>query len=344
MPCAVIILNWNGAELLKRYLPHLIAHSPTSLARLIVADNGSEDNSLEVLHRDFPQIEVLELHHNYGFAEGYNRAIEAIEEPLICLLNSDVRVAPHWLETPLKVLEKAPSVAALQPKIRAERQPEQFEYAGAAGGYIDRLGYPFCRGRIFDTVEEDHGQYDNPIQPVLWASGACLFVRRSVYLEVGGLDHRFFAHQEEIDLCWRMAARGHRIVAVSGSEVYHYGGASLNMGHPKKTYLNFRNNMLMLYKNMPDKQYRSVVFLRRLLDLLSAIQQLFSGRWQHTRAILRAMRDFARMREEFSIDRKINLEKTVRENPEGIRPYAIVWQYFVKRRHTYDAIENQRRS
>ncbi|MDY6121523.1 MAG: glycosyltransferase family 2 protein [Porphyromonas sp.] len=343
MRCAVIILNWNGAELLRRYLPVVLKHSPKELARIVVADNGSEDESVALLREQFPSVEVLEFDRNYGFAEGYNRAIAAVDESIVCLLNSDVRVSARWLESPLQTFECSPKVAALQPKIRAERNPGAFEYAGAAGGFIDRLGYPFCRGRIFDTVEDDQGQYD-AAQSVFWASGACLFIRRELYLEMGGLDGRFFAHQEEIDLCWRIVARGHCIVALGDSVVYHYGGASLDVAHPRKTYLNFRNNLLMLYKNMPEQQYRRVLPLRRILDFISIVQQILSGRFSHALSILRAVRDSKRMCKDFANDRQTNLAKTVVELPDGMRPYSIVWQYFVRRKRFYSSLENQHKS
>ena len=243
---AVVILNWNGAALLQRFLPSVCAHTPAHLADIVVADNGSTDNSVELLAREFPQVLLLPFPRNYGFAEGYNRALDELDYEYTVLLNSDVEVTAHWLEPLLEFVESHPDVAACQPKIRSLREPEKFEYAGAAGGFIDRYGYPFCRGRLFGTLETDCGQYDDPLD-IFWASGAALFVRTAVYREVGGLDPGFFAHMEEIDLCWRIHLAGYRIAVVPQSRVHHQGGASLDAANPQKTYLNFRNNLLMLH-------------------------------------------------------------------------------------------------
>ncbi|MFC4666542.1 glycosyltransferase family 2 protein [Falsiporphyromonas endometrii] len=340
MHCAVIILNWNGAELLRKYLPHLICHTSYPHVRLIVADNGSTDDSLDVLEREFPQIEVIPFEKNYGFAEGYNRAISMVDEPIICLLNSDVRVAPKWIEHPLEAMSEDRNIAALQPKIRWDRDPKMFEYAGGAGGMLDRYGYPFCRGRVFDTLEEDRGQYDaSQILPVLWASGAALFVRREIYLALGGLDKRFFAHQEEIDLCWRMNAGGYFVGVDTESVVYHYGGASLDMAHPKKTYLNFRNNLLLLYKNLVSDRYSSVMRMRFVLDMISMVQFALTGKVAHAKAVYKARKDFKRMKSDFAVDREENLRRTVNTSPQGIRTYSIVWRYFVGRKKTFSELE-----
>lgn len=340
MTCAVIILNWNGQDLLRKYLPHLIQHSTRSDVRLIVADNGSTDDSLLVLKNEFPQIEVIAFEKNYGFAEGYNRALSMVEEPIVCLLNSDVRVTAGWLDSPLKSMTEDLEIAALQPKIRWDREPGKFEYAGGAGGFLDCFGYPFCRGRVFDSLETDEGQYDSPVPaPILWASGASLFVRREVYLDCGGLDKDFFAHQEEIDLCWRMNSRGYKVVADSASVVYHYGGASLDMAHPKKTYLNFRNNLLLLYKNLSPERYNRVMLARYFLDYLSMIQFLVSGKFRHAKAVWRARRDFGKMKGKYAACRRDNLKKTKVSVPFGIRPYSIVWNYFVRRKKTFSDLE-----
>ena len=251
---AVVILNWNGAALLRRFLPSVCAHTNDRLADVVVVDNGSDDTSVEILNREFPQVRTLLFPRNYGFAEGYNRALDALDYEYAVLLNSDVEVTPQWIEPLLAFVEAHPDVAACQPKIRALREPEKFEYAGAAGGFIDRYGYPFCRGRLFGTLETDHGQYDDPLD-IFWASGAALFVRTAVYRAVGGLDPSFFAHMEEIDLCWRIHLAGHRIAVVPQSVVYHQGGASLDASNPRKTYLNFRNNLLMP-RSMPPIRER----------------------------------------------------------------------------------------
>ncbi len=233
----VIILNWNGLELLRRFLPSASRHTVCDTADLIVADNGSTDDSVAWIRKNHPEVKLIELPENYGFAEGYNRAIAAADYPFITLLNSDVEVTEGWWRPVLSFMESDPSVGAVQPKILSWRDKSSFEYAGAAGGYLDRLGYPFCRGRLFDSVEKDEGQYDGPPVDVAWASGACMTVRREAYVGLGGLDPKFFAHMEEIDLCCRMLNAGWRVCAVTDSKVYHVGGASLNQGNPRKTYL-----------------------------------------------------------------------------------------------------------
>ena len=244
-----VILNWNGSEMLRTFLPSVVEFSQQDEVEICVADNGSTDDSVEVVRREFPQVRLIELASNYGFADGYNRALQQVDAEYVVLLNSDVEVTPHWLVPLMKYMDHHPEVAACQPKIRSYRQRGMFEYAGAAGGYIDRYGYPFCRGRILDKVEKDGGQYDS-VESVFWATGAALFIRLKDYREAGGLDGRFFAHMEEIDLCWRLRARGRGIVCIPQSEVYHVGGATLAKENPRKTFLNFRNNLLMLYKNL----------------------------------------------------------------------------------------------
>lgn len=292
----VIILNWNGVELLKQFIPAASKYTVSEEADLIVADNGSEDDSVAWLKENHPEVKVIELGKNYGFAEGYNRAIAQTDYEFTVLLNSDVEVTEGWWQPLINLLEKDPKVAAVQPKIRSYKEKEKFEYAGAAGGYLDRLGYPYCRGRLFDSIETDRGQYDGDPVDVCWASGACLAVRTSVYTDLGGLDPKFFAHMEEIDLCCRMHAAGWRVCAVSDSHVFHVGGASLNQGNPQKTYLNFRNNLLLLHKNLPEKIGRRKIFLRRLADTLAWAMFLVKGDFPNARAILRAHRDFRRMR------------------------------------------------
>ena len=239
---AVVILNWNGEEMLRRFLPGVLAHTQ---AEIYVADNASTDKSLELLSVDFPAVKTILLERNYGFAEGYNRALAQIEAEYFVLLNSDVEVKDDWISPMLQYLDTHPEVAACQPKILSWHAPDKFEYAGAAGGYMDAWGYPYCRGRIMNTVETDEGQYDT-VAPVFWATGAALMVRSAVYHEVGGLDARFFAHMEEIDFCWRLRSRGYDIVCIPSAVVYHVGGGTLPKENPNKTYLNFRNNLLML--------------------------------------------------------------------------------------------------
>lgn len=297
---AVIILNWNGRKLLERFIPDAAANTIGEEADLFVADNGSTDDSLEWLRANHPGVKVIPFPENYGFAEGYNRALEATRYPYTVLLNSDVRVPAGWWQPLLHFMEENPDVAACQPKIRSERQPEMFEYAGAAGGYLDRFGYPYCRGRLFDRVERDEGQYDGPPADVAWASGAALMVRTQDYLDAGGLDADFFAHMEEIDLCCRLLARGRRVCALTDSAVYHVGGASLDQSSPQKTYLNFRNNLLLLHKNLPRRRGRALLLKRRLLDTLAFGMFLLKGNFSHALAVLKAHGDFRRMRRKYT--------------------------------------------
>lgn len=292
---AVIILNWNGADMMRRFLPEVVRSTPAEEADVIVADNGSTDNSLQVLAEEFPSVKVIVLDKNYGFAEGYNRALAAVEHEYAVLLNSDVATSDGWLDALKAEMRDNADVAACQPKILSAERRNMFEYAGACGGYLDRHGYPYCRGRIFGSVEEDRGQYDTPAD-VAWASGAALMVRRKEYLAAGGLDGAFFAHMEEIDLCWRLRLRGFRVRVVPASKVYHLGGGSLPAGNPRKTYLNFRNNLLMLYKNLPHKGRRKALIVRRLLDTIAWAKSVATLQWGDAGAILRAHRDYRRMK------------------------------------------------
>ncbi|MBQ6764588.1 MAG: glycosyltransferase family 2 protein [Paludibacteraceae bacterium] len=293
MKCSIIILNWNGAEMLRRYLPSVVEHTTLPDCEIVVADNGSTDNSLEVLRTAFPSVRTLVLDRNYGFAEGYNRALAGTESTYTVLLNSDVEVTEGWLEPLLAFMDTHPDVAAVQPKIRSWLHRDRFEHAGAAGGFINALGYPYCRGRVLWHVEQDKGQYDTPAE-VAWTSGACMCVRTAVYKDCGGLDAAFFAHMEEIDLCWRMRNKGWRLVCLPQSVVYHLGGGSLNYESPRKTYLNHRNNLLMIYKN---KQHPwGVLFIRFFLDYAAALFYLLQGRPQACKAVFTARRDYRRMR------------------------------------------------
>ena len=327
---AVVILNWNGAELLRRFLPSVCSHTNTEIADVIVVDNGSDDNSVQIIKQEFPQVRTLLFPKNYGFAEGYNRALDALDYEYAVLLNSDVETSPHWLEPLLDFVEKNPDVAACQPKIRSLREREKFEYAGAAGGFIDRYGYPFCRGRVFGTIEDDHGQYDDKPCDIFWASGAALFVRTEVYRKVGGLDPLFFAHMEEIDLCWRIHLAGYRVAVVPQSMIFHQGGASLDAANPRKTYLNFRNNLLMLYKNLPLKEGKSILFIRRLYDTLAFVRFVLLGQIAHAKAVLRAHNDFRKMRNKYTRFPETNLLGTF---PETRRNITI--DYFLKRKKLF---------
>lgn len=298
---AVIILNWNGEKLLREFLPSVVENTPSELARVVVADNGSTDGSVALLRSEFPSVELLEFPENYGFAEGYNRALEQVGAELSLLLNSDVKVTEGWLEPLLEFMAENGDVAACQPKIRAYRNPEKFEYAGACGGYLDRNGYPYCRGRIFSSLERDNGQYDVLRTDLFWATGAALLVRTELYNRAGGLDPLFFAHMEEIDLCWRLRLMGYRIGVVPESVVYHLGGGSLDSSNPKKTYLNFRNNLLMLHKNLPVKVRGRKLLKRRMLDTMAWGLYVAKGQWKNAGAVWRAHRDFAKMRKNYNL-------------------------------------------
>ena len=293
---AVIILNWNGRKLLEQFLPVASRYSITEDADLIVADNGSTDDSVEWVKTHHPEVKVLSFSENYGFAEGYNKAIKQTQYKYTILLNSDVEVTEDWTRPLLDFMRRNSDVGALQPKIRSWKERTKFEYAGAAGGYLDKLGYPYCRGRLFDSIEEDHGQYDGKVVDVCWASGAALMVRTDIYLKVGGLDARFFAHMEEIDLCCRIHGAGYRVVAVPDAMVFHVGGASLAQGNPKKTYLNFRNNLLLLHKNMPIKEGRKKLFIRRLYDTLAWGMFMLKFDFKNANAVLKAHNDFRKMK------------------------------------------------
>ncbi len=327
---AVIILNWNGSALLREFLPPLIANTDPRLGRVIVADNGSTDDSLEVLTCEFPKVEVLKFDKNHGFAEGYNKAIRhyADRYPYVVLFNSDATAFGEWLAPLYDFMVKHPDYAACQPKLKAYRQRDSFEYAGASGGFIDRNGYPYCRGRIFDTVEPDSGQYDG-ITDVFWATGACLMARSDIYLACGGLDSRFFAHMEEIDLCWRMQIAGYKIAAVPEAEVYHLGGGSLDAANPRKTYLNFRNNLLMLHKNLPDSSRKSTLLRRRLLDTIAWAKFVATLDFANARAIIKAHRDFARMRKDYTEHPDTDLLHTSPRRPN------ILIEYFMRGRKRY---------
>ncbi len=332
---AVVILNWNGKSLLKQFLPALLAHTPEDRAEIIIADNGSTDDSLPFLRETYPDIRCILLDRNYGFAEGYNRALDLLDNEYVVLLNSDVEVSPGWLTTATDYLDNHPDVVALQPKLLAQKDKTSFEYAGACGGYMDWLGYPFCRGRILSVVEKDRGQYDDPVE-VLWASGACMFIRLKEYKEAGGLDAYFFAHQEEIDLCWRLVSRGKKIVCLPSSVVYHVGGATLAMEHPRKTYLNFRNNLLMVYKNMPDNYYKRVMLVRFLLDYLAALQFLVKGYPANAHSVWKARRDFNVQKKEYRKIRRENQALASPGLPATMFCKSLVWNFYLRNKKTFN--------
>lgn len=297
---AVIILNWNGAELLREFLPSVIRNTNSDIGRVIVADNASTDASIEIMAHEFPKVEVLSFEQNYGFAGGYNRAISQVDAEIVVLLNSDVEVTEGWLEPLVQMLDDSSDVAAVQPKIKAYCNKNKFEYAGACGGYIDSLGFPFCRGRILDITEEDSGQYDDT-REVFWCGGAALCIRKKVYEQVGGLDESFFAHMEEIDLCWRVRNAGYSLKVNPESVVYHLGGGSLPMNHPKKLYLNYRNNLLMLYKNLSIGERRQVFCFRFFLDLSAAMLFLVKGEWANVKSVYAAYKAFYAMKKNYKV-------------------------------------------
>ncbi len=283
---AVVILNWNGKELLKRFLPGVIKHTPGEVD-IVVADNGSDDHSLEYLAKHFPLVRTIALEKNHGFAGGYNRALRQVDADYYVLLNSDMEVGEHWLEPCIELLENHPEVAACQPKIRSLEKREYFEHAGAAGGFVDHFGFPFCMGRIFSDIERDDGQYDDAGR-VFWATGAAMFIRAAAFNGAGGFDDRFFAHMEEIDLCWRLQNSGYHIMSCPRSVVYHLGGGSLPASSPRKTYLNFRNSLWMLAKNMPARHFYPRMALRFALDVIAALKFLMQGHIRDSLAVFRA--------------------------------------------------------
>ena len=331
---AIVILNWNGQAMMERYLPSVLNYSRDEAA-VYVADNASTDQSMEMLRRQFPEVKLIQLEKNWGFAEGYNKALRQIEAEYYLLLNSDIKVTHHWLTPMVEYMDNHQDVAACQPKLLSIFDEDRFEYAGASGGYLDRLGYPFCRGRIFETVEADNGQYDYATD-ILWATGAALMIRAKDYWEAGGLDGRFFAHNEEIDLCWRLRIRGRRIVCLPESYVYHVGGGTLPKGNPMKTFLNFRNNLTMLYKCLPDEELKPVMRWRWWLDYLAAWEMLLLKRnVGDFKAIYRARRAFKRWRKDFEADRQaIQASRADKKIPEQ-RRFSLLWQYYVKGRKTF---------
>lgn len=318
---AVVILNWNGAKLLEQFLPSIVSFSDE--ATIYLADNASTDSSIEIVKSKFPSIKIIQNDANYGFANGYNVALKNVEEDYYCLLNSDVEVTANWLTPILSTFENEKEIAIIQPKILDYKNKELFEYAGAAGGFIDKYGYPFCRGRIFDTIEKDLNQYDDEHE-IFWATGACFFVRKEVYRKLNGFDGDFFAHQEEIDLCWRAFNLGYKAKYIYKSVVYHVGGATLNEGNPRKTFLNFRNSLLMLLKNLPKNQLFSIIFIRLVLDGIAGIQFIVKGKFKHCFAIVKAHYSFFGL-----ISRNLKKRNTI-QKPNYYHTKSIVYRYFVK--------------
>ena len=320
---AVVILNWNGRALLERFLPSLIAHSED--ATLYLADNASSDDSVEFVRTAYPEVKIICNDRNEGFAGGYNQALKSVEEPLYCLLNSDVEVTAGWLQPILECFKMSPETAIAQPKVKDLKRPTHFEYAGAAGGFLDRLGYPFCRGRIFQSLEQDIGQY-NDEREIFWATGACLFVRREVFRELGGFDRDYFAHQEEVDFCWRAHNAGYGVKYIGHSEVLHLGGSTLSNMNPRKTFLNFRNSLYSLLKNLKLRVSLPLILIRLLMDGLAALVFFFEGKPRHSWAVLRA---------HLSFYRHFGLMYKKREKERYTKKYylttSIVWSYYVSK-------------
>lgn len=329
---ALVVLNWNGKQLLETFLPALAQFSPQ--ANLYVIDNNSSDGSQAYIQREFPSIEIIQNKGNYGYAKGYNVGLSGLKEPLLILINSDIEVTENWLEPIVHLFDTDPQLAIVQPKILDYKNKAYFEYAGAAGGYIDKYGFPYCRGRIFDTVEKDEGQYDD-IADIFWASGACLCIKNEVFHILNGFDEDFFAHQEEIDLCWRAKNRGYHIKYCGFSTVYHVGGATLNYENPQKTYLNFRNSLMMLYKNLPAHSKFNRIFIRLCLDGIAGIRFLLLLQPKHCWAILRS---------HFGFYKRISTLKNKTEIT-NINNYftekSIIFTYFVCRKKIFTIIHNK---
>lgn len=338
---SIVILNWNGKAFLQQFLPILLKYSSAPGVEIVVADNGSTDDSVNFLKEEHPGVRVIRLDSNYGFSGGYNRALEQLDSRYFLLLNSDIEVTEGWLDPLLETMDQYPEAAACTPKIKDFHRRSYFEYAGAGGGYLDRYGYAFCRGRIFDHLEEDRGQYDDAVE-VFWGSGACLLVRAELYREAGGLDEQFFAHMEEIDLCWRLKQKGFTIRYVPASTVYHVGGGTLQRGNPRKTFLNFRNNLLLLYKNLSVRERRRVLFWRMVLDAISAFRFLMQGAFGDFRAVLRAHGAYYGMKAAYKGTKSQNKLQNNNVIVYGIYPGSIVAEFFLKGRKRFDQLRRWR--
>lgn len=335
---AIVILNWNGEQLFSKFLPSVIENSQGENIEIIVADNGSTDQSILYLQHNFPSIKIIDLKKNYGFAEGYNQALKQVDADYIVLLNSDVKVAKNWIEPCLSQFETDKTIAAIQPKILSYNQPEYFEYAGAAGGFIDKYGYPFCRGRILDKLEKDKGQYNKSTE-IFWATGAAMFVRASAFKEAGGLDGDFWAHMEEIDLCWRLKNRGLKVIYEPQSVVYHLGGGTLSYDSPQKVYLNFRNNLWMLFKNLPKEQFKRTLIIRMILDGVAALKFIAGFQFNNFWAVAHAHLEFYKNISNLIRKRK-EIQKTVviKQHPENYSK-SIMWKYFIQKKRRFTDLD-----
>ena len=336
MHIAVVILNWNGKSFLEKFLPSLLANSSKE-AEVIVADNASTDDSVLFLRSAYPQIRIIQHDHNFGFAKGYNLALAQVEADYYVLLNSDIEVTPGWIEPVIELMESDTSIAACQPKIRSYYEPQKFEYAGAAGGFIDKYGYPFCRGRFFQSIEEDHGQYDD-ICEIFWATGACMFVKASLFHQYGGLDEDFFAHMEEIDFCWRLKNEGYRIMYCPSSVVYHIGGGTLPKVSWRKTYLNFRNNCNLLYKNLPSNLLLEVFAKRLVLDGIAATKFLVTAGFKDFFAVSKAHFSFYR-----SLGKTKQKRKKLKQGQvTNIYQKNVVFEYYLRGKKKFTDLDPER--
>ncbi len=337
----VVILNWNGRALLEEFLPWVYRYTDPSIADIVLADNGSTDDSIEYVKANYPEIIILPMPSNEGFAEGYNIALKQLDYEYFVLLNSDVEVTLGWLDPMINYADTLSMVAAIQPKILSYRNKKEFEHAGASGGFIDSYGYPFCRGRLFTTVEEDMGQYDQPV-PIFWASGACLFIRSKDFFDAGGFDKHFFAHMEEIDLCWRLQRMGRMVMCLPESVVYHKGGATLDVKNPRKTYLNFRNNILMLYKNLPEQDRGRIMFRRMVLDWVAVKKFSVTFDWGNVKAVLRAYKDARTMIRTIYSKENDTLAKTDVISQQICYRKSVVFDYFIKRIRTFAELNRKK--
>jgi len=331
---SVVILNWNGRKFLEQFLDNIVEHSLSESCCVYVADNGSTDDSCEYIRDKHPEVILLELGHNYGFARGYNEALKRVESEYYVLLNSDIEVSPGWLNPVVGYMDSHPEAAACQPKILSYNDRSKFEYAGAAGGFIDKYGYPFCRGRIMNITEEDNGQYDD-IKQIFWASGACMFIRSSVWKEIGGFDPGFFAHMEEIDLCWRINASGKRIICIPSSVVYHIGGGTLSYDSPLKLFYNFRNSLFLLYKNLPGDKLHKILFKRMLLDGIAAFRFLFTLKITSFKNVIKSHIDYYRHKKALKEKRTEILQNRMSYPDKLILNKSLVYNFFIRKKKTY---------